>query len=116
MKSILVVALIALAPSLASAQQKYNADFVTELHSLGLHEAAFDYALIWVGNGDPEAEFEIASLILEGIGTTADPIAAIHFACGDRQMSNYEVDKIVIKANLRLIGTSEKVHRCSVTE
>lgn len=112
MKPLVIALAFALSASWARAENAYNADFVAELRSLGRGQEAFQYALVWAGNGDPDAEIEVMYSLLEGRGVVSDPIAAMAFACGPRQMDQFYVQKALVVGNLRLAGTGVEILRC----
>lgn len=87
------------------AEVNYNSSFYGELLGLGLEREAFLYALQWAALSNPEAEHAVAYAFLEGTGVDANPAAAIAFACGPRSIDALELHKLLIRANLRLVGT-----------
>ena len=99
--------LVALAPSLAGAEQGYNPDYYKELINLGLSNEAHQYAVNWAGTGDAEAEIALARELIE-----RDPKVAIEFACGNRSFDAFFRDKFVLQANLRLAGSETQPIRC----
>lgn len=109
-RAFLVVALFA-AP--AKAQEiDFNQRFMSELQAMGLEHEAFLYALRWAADYDADAEIVVANALIDGVGVDANPLAAIQFVCGDRAMSAYDRRKLVIKANMRMAGESERAARC----
>lgn len=114
MKTLLFVGFfIIVGPSAAWADGSFSTSFYDELNQLGLSDQAFAYAIHWAGRGSPEAEVLVANSLIEGTGTAPNPMAAIAFACGNRSMSDYEIEKVVIKANIRLIGSGAPEADCS---
>jgi hypothetical protein len=113
MKPILMAAVLAALAAPALAEPSYSPDFYDQLSSLGLQREGFLYALRWAGDADPEAELTVAHALLDGIGVAANPMAAISFACRSLNMDDFELQKILIKANLRLIGELEGQVRCA---
>lgn len=112
MRMVVILTALALGVSQAGAECAYNADYVEELRSLGLNQQAFQYALTWAGSGNPDAEYEVALSLVEGRGVTANPLAAIKYACGNRQFDGVRRDKIIIQGNLRLASAEHEPVRC----
>jgi hypothetical protein len=83
-----------------------------ELQEMGLEHEAFLYALRWAANYDPKAEIVVANSLIDGTGVDANPLAAIQFVCGDRAMTAYARRKLVIKANMRMVGNVAGAVRC----
>lgn len=108
---IISAVLAVLAPQ-AFAEELYRAEYVQELRSLGLNEAAFYYAIQWAGQGDHEAEYEVAISLIEGTGVDANPTAAMIYACGPRSMDDIQIAKILIKGNMRLVDKHVPQYRC----
>ena len=100
-------------PSESWSEGGFSQSFYAELNQLGLSDQGFAYAVQWAGRGSPNAEILVANSLIEGTGTAPNPMAAIAFACGDRKMSDYEIEKVVIKANIRLIGSGSPEADCS---
>lgn len=95
------------------AESSFSRTFYTELNQLGLSDQGFAYAVQWAAQGNEIAEVLVANSLIEGTGTAPNPMAAIAFACGDRSMSDYEIEKVVIKANIRLIGSGTPKTDCA---
>ena len=112
MKSLSLAIVLVLNATQGHAEAAYNADFVHELRSLGRGHEAFQYALTWAGSGDADAELEVIYSLLDGKGVEPDPLAAMAFACGPRQVDQFNIEKVLIVGNLRLSGTSTAVVRC----
>ncbi|PWG15764.1 hypothetical protein [Salibaculum griseiflavum] len=108
------IALIAVIPKTALANDSFSKKYYDELNQLGLRDQGFAYAVQWAGRGSPDAEILVANSLIEGTGTSPNPMAAIAFACGDRTMSDYEIEKVVIKASIRLIGSGSPEADCSM--
>ena len=108
----LLVATLVAAP--AKAQEiDFSPMFMGELQAMGLEHEAFLYALRWAANYDPDAEIVVANALIDGTGVDANPLAAIQFVCGDRAMSAYARRKLVIKANMRMVGAETGAVRCN---
>jgi hypothetical protein len=45
--------------------------------------------------------------LLDGIGVEENPMAAIVIACRSDDISEFELGKIIVKANMRLLGRVE---------
>jgi len=105
MKQIFFAAALAAAPTTVSAEPSFRAEFHQELQNIGLEKEAFLYALRWAADADPHAEYVVAYALLDGVGVESDPVAAINFVCGPRSIDEFEVRKLLISANLRLIGS-----------
>lgn len=105
MKQILFAVAFALFAMPVSAEQTYSPAFYREMQKLGLEREAFLYALQWAANEDPQAEISVANALLDGLGVDPDPVAAITFVCGSRSIDETEVRKLLIRVNLRVIGT-----------
>jgi len=112
-KTLAYVIAVAFSTGPALADSSFRPDFYDELNELGLSDQGFAYAVRWAGRGSPDAEILVANSLIEGTGTAPNPMAAIAFACGDRTMSDYEIEKVVIKANIRLIGSGSPEADCS---
>ena len=90
----------------------FNRGFMSELQAMGLEHEAFLYALRWAANYDADAEIVVANALIDGAGVDTNPMAAIQFVCGDRAMSAYDRRKLVIKANMRLVGNTAGAAKC----
>jgi hypothetical protein len=117
MKNAVRLAAYAVLASLAwsvqvNADTVYNADFVAELRALDRHQEAFQYALTWAGSGDAVAELEVALSLLDGRGIEPDPMAAMRFVCGPRNLSEHAKRVVLVQGNLRLAGTGAEIVRC----
>ena len=105
MKQIIFAAALAAAPTTVGAEPSFKPEFHQELQNIGLEKEAFLYALRWAADADPNAEYVVAYALLDGVGIDPDPVAAINFVCGPRSIDEFEVRKLLIRANLRLIGS-----------
>lgn len=105
MKQILFGAALAAVTTSVSAETSFKPEFYQELQNIGLEQEAFLYALRWAADADPHAEYLVANSLLDGVGIDPDPVAAINFVCGPRSIDEIEVRKLLIRANLRLIGS-----------
>lgn len=94
------------------AEQQYDPSFTLKLRSLSLEREAFLYALNWAGSGSSRAEYEVAESMINGLGILANPRAALVFACKSTVMSEYEVSRLVLIANLRLITEDYVAETC----
>ena len=112
MRVLLTFLMLVIGSTTAIAEERYNANFTTELKSLGLEREAFLYALNWAGAGDPRAEYDVANSLVNGQGVEANPKAAIALACRSRMMPEYERSRLVMNANLRLADRNSEPIRC----
>jgi hypothetical protein len=112
MKMLSLAVVLVLNATQGHTEAAYNADFVHELRLLGRGHEAFQYALTWAGSGDADAELEVIYSLLDGKGVEPDPLAAMAFACGPRQVNQFNIEKVLIVGNLRLSGTGIAVVRC----
>ena len=113
MKPILIAAAFAALAAPAASEPSYNPAFYSELIALGLEREAFIYALRWAGDANSEAEHTVARALLDGIGVEENPKAAVAIACRSRKIEEWEVHKILLQANLRLMGKAEGTMQCS---
>ena len=79
---------------------------------MGRGREAFQYVLTWAGSGDADAELEVIYSLLDDKGIEPDPLAAMAFACGPRQVNQFNIEKVLITENLRLSGNGTAVFRC----
>ena len=112
MKQIFFAAALAAAPTTGSAAPSFKPEFYQELQNIGLEQEAFLYALRWAADADPYAEYVVAYALLDGVGIDPDPVAAINFVCGPRSIDEIEVHKLMIRANLRLVGSGLEKMKC----
>jgi hypothetical protein len=112
-KTLIYVIALALSTGPALAESSFSPSFYDELTQLGLSDQAFAYAMQWAGRGSPDAEVLFAHSLIEGTGTAPNPMAAIAFVCGDRSMTAFEIEKVIIKANIRLIGSGTPETDCA---
>jgi hypothetical protein len=115
MKSIVFAATFSIFSSHAAAEISYNPNFYTQLSELGLEHEAFMYALAWAGAYNSDAETTVANALLDGIGVEANPKAAIAIVCRSLSMQEFERRKILIQANLRLVGKTNTPLRCEAS-
>lgn len=113
MKPILMAAAVAAFATPALAEPAYNPHFYKQLSTLGLEREAFLYALRWAGDANSEAEHAVARALLDGIGVEENPMAAAAIACRSRKIEEWEVHKILLQANLRLLGKAEGTMKCA---
>ena len=113
MKPILIAAALAALAAPALAEPAYNPNFYKQLTTLGLEREAFLYALRWAGDANSEAELAVARALLDGIGVEENPMAAAAIACRSRKIEEWEVHKILLQANLRLMGKVDGQVECS---
>ena len=112
---VLAVALAAMATPVL-AEPAYDAAYYDQLTGLGLEREAFLYAFRWAGDGITDAEIVVAYALLDGIGVEENPMAAIVIACRSDDFSEFELGKIIVKANLRLIGSEVGTIQCAQVE
>ena len=112
MKQIFFAVALAAAPTTVGAEPSFRAEFHQELQNIGLEQEAFLYALQWAADADPHAEYVVAYALLDGVGIESDPVAAIKFVCGPRSITEIEVQKLLIRANLRLVGSGLEKMKC----
>ena len=112
MRVLLTFIIVAIGSTSAIAEERYNTNFTTELKSLGLEREAFLYALNWAGTGDPKAEHDVAKSLINGQGVEANPKAAIALACRSRMISEYDRNRLLMNANLRLADRNFEPIRC----
>jgi hypothetical protein len=112
---VLAVALAAMATPVL-AEPAYDPSFYIELSELGLEREAFLYAFRWAGDGITDAEIAVAYALLDGIGVEENPMAAIVIACRSNDFSEFELGKIIVKANLRLVGSAVGTMKCAQVE
>ncbi|WP_439507293.1 hypothetical protein [Yoonia sp.] len=110
---VLAVALAAMATPVL-AEPAYDAAYYDQLTGVGLEREAFLYAFRWASDGSTDAEIAVAYALLDGFGVEENPIAAIVIACRSKDISEFELGKIIVKANLRLVGSVEYPVRCGV--
>lgn len=112
---VLAVALAAMATP-AAAEPAYDAAYYDQLTGLGLEREAFLYAFRWAGDGITGAEIAVAYALLDGIGVEENAMTAIVIACRSNDISEFELRKIIVKANLRLIGSEVGTIQCAQVE
>lgn len=71
-------------------------------------QAALNNQLSWVWS----ITIAVAYALLDGIGVEENPMAAIVIALRSNDISEFELGKIIVKANLRLVGRVEYPVRC----
>lgn len=113
MKALLHIVTAAATTAPVVAESSFRRTFYTELNQLGLSDQGFAYAIHWAGRGSPDAEVLVANSLIEGTGTAPNPMAAIAFVCGGRSMTAFEIEKVIIKANIRLIGSGTPETDCA---
>jgi hypothetical protein len=113
MKPILMAAAFAALAVPAASEPSYNPNFYKQLNTLGLEREAFLYALRWAGDANSEAELAVARALLDGIGVEENPMAAAAIACRSRKIEEWEVHKVLLQANLRLMGKAEGTLKCA---
>lgn len=113
MKPILMAAALAALAVPALAEPAYNPTFYSELIALGLEREAFLYALRWAGDANSEAELAVARALLDGIGVEENPIAAIAIVCRSRTLDERDRSRLVVHANMRLIGEMDGQVKCA---
>lgn len=113
MKPILMAAAFAVVAVPAASEPSYNATFYSELIAIGLEREAFLYALRWAGDANSEAELEVAQALLNGIGVEENPIAAIAIVCRSRTLDEWDRSRLVVQANMRLIGEVDGPVKCA---
>lgn len=116
MKPIVMAAVLVTSAAPAAAEPVYDAAYYEQLTELGLEREAFLYAFRWAGDGITEAEIAVAYALLDGIGVEENPMAAIVIACRSKDLSELELGKIIVKANLRLVGSAVGTIRCDQVE
>jgi hypothetical protein len=112
-KKIILLAALLLSASHAASENAYSPNYFIQLSALGLEREAFLYALTWAGKYNTDAETAAANALIEGIGVEVNPEAAIAIVCRSKTMPEFDRRKVLVQANLRLVGQTELPIRCN---
>ena len=96
-----VVIALGIASATIAAAESYNPSYAQLLRDTGLLTEAYQYSLIWSGQGDEQAQMALIDALIEGLGTDPNPRAAVALLCSF-DMDEFEKSKLLIRANLRL--------------
>lgn len=96
-----VVVALGIASATTAAAEGYNLSYAQLLRDTGLLNEAYQYSLIWSGQGDEQAQIALIDALIEGLGTDPNPRAAVALLCSF-DMDEFEKSKLLIRANLRL--------------